>query len=215
MKTIILFIILFLTSTASGTIVIDQMTTDIDKAFTASAVGWVEDREIEPDQTVTAGISGYLSQIDIWVGRQPDAIGDVILSILSADFYPGGPLASFSFSADLIQSDSPFEFFMVTVDVRAANIFLDDGDTFAVSLSAPDAPVCERSYWPPFSWSVEIYGQYDEGIRFTREIQDGLTWNESSIADQSLRTWVEPATLPEPATIAFIMLGLVVIRGKK
>ena len=216
MKTIILCIILFLTATASGNIVIDQMTVDLDSAFSAGAVGNVGDgdREIEAAQTLIAGVSGFLSQIDVWVGRQSDATGDIVLRVLNADFYPIRPLAIFSFSADSIQSDSLFEYFMVTVDVRSANIFFDDGDTFAVSLSAPDAPVCERSYWPPFSWSVEAGGQYDEGMRFTREMQDGLSWAESSIADQSVRTWIEPAVAPEPTTIALIMLGLVMVRFK-
>lgn len=214
MKTIIFCVILFLTSTASGTIALDQVTTDIDKAFTASAVGRVEDREIETAQTVTMGVAGYLSQIDVWVGRQEDADGDLVLSILRADYSPTVLLASFSVSSDMIETDSLFEFTMVTFDVRSANIFLDHGESFAVSLSAPDTPVCEASYWPPFSWSLQFYSQYDEGMRFTREIQNGLSWNETSIADQSLRTWVEPA--PEPATVALLLLGAgFLVCGKK
>ena len=72
---------LFLPTSAQSTIVLDQITVNPETSNVASAVGKIVERngELETAQTVTTGISGFLSKVDIWVGRQSDTTGDMIL----------------------------------------------------------------------------------------------------------------------------------------
>ena len=214
----ILIILLAQTAEARADIAVDQMTLDVSppsKLF-AGAVGKVgtAGREIEAAQTLTMGRSGYLSQIDVWVGRQEETTGDLVLSILWADTWPGEPIASFLIPSETIDSESLFTMVLVSVDVSTANIRFDAADTFAVALSAPDAPVVGTA-WPPFSWAGLTNSDYDGGMRYICEVRDGPEWKDCTKDDQAVRTWVN--TTPEPATVALLLLGTVFItkKGKK
>jgi len=198
---------LLLSINAQSSIIVDQMTVDVDPtAIGLGAVGKLGDgtnRNYVAAQTVTTGISGFLSQIDVWLQRQAEATGNVVLDVLGGGIH-GGSLASISIPASSITS-TPFTFSVIRVDVRGANVFMDEGDSFAISLSAPDAPIVGED-WTPFFWAVATNDPYQGGSWFTRRTLTS-PWVENSYGDQALRTWVEPATIPEPATLSLLALG--------
>jgi hypothetical protein len=211
-----LFFLVF-TPYAESSIILDQITVDMDTAtqIAYSAVGKVVeyDWECETAQTVTAGISGFLSKIDIWVGCQSDTTGEMTLDVLNAGISLGTdePLASVSIPTTLISSTN---LSMVTLDVRSSNIFFNAGDSFAIALSAPNAQT-ELTDLAPFHWATEGPGQYEGGLRFYRDLQTGSSWLESSGADQALRTWMEPTAIPEPTTLMLLGLGGLLIRRER
>lgn len=202
--------------------VADQLTVNLSTApsIGAGAVGKTIGavggpiRVIEAAQTVTAGVGGFLSLVDVWVGRQSDTVDDLILSVFDTGNLTstGVPVTSVAIPASLVASSSLFSYSMVTVDLRYANIFLNAGDSFAVSLSAPNAPVSSVApYWSPYSWAHSPYAPYSGGSRFVRELQIGPDWIASSTADQALRTWVQPAAIPEPSISWFLVSGLLML----
>ncbi|MFZ1548010.1 MAG: hypothetical protein WAT12_13070 [Candidatus Nitrotoga sp.] len=204
-------------SAIANSAIIDQ-TTFTNTSFGAGAVGTTigapgdPDRIIEASQTVTSGVRGYLSQVDVWVGRQSDTVDDLILTIFDTDIssYPSNALGSFSISSSQIASTSLFTFLMVSIDVSSANLLFDVGESFAIGLSAPDAPLSSiASYWTPYSWGLQGSNPYLDGARYVRELQNGTSWNISGTADQAVRTWVEPAAVPIPATVWLFFSGLV------
>lgn len=216
--------ILLLSSNAHSSVIVDQITVNIGTAnLGAGAVGKTlgalgdPAREIEAAQSVTVGIGGYLSQVDVWVGRQSDTIDDLILSVLDVNGEPDAtnPLASVVIPASSITSTSLFSFSMVAVDVRSANIFMNAGDSLAISLSAPSAPISPvQPVWPPYSWALDPSYPYADGTRFVRDLQLGPSWITSG-ADQALRTWMEPTAVPEPAAIWLFLPGLFAMGGMR
>lgn len=174
------------------------------------------DRIIDASQTLTSGVSGYLSQVDVWVGRQSGTVDDLILTIFDLDssYYPSNELGSFPIASSQISSTSLFTFSMVTVDVSSLNLFFNIGDSFAIGLSAPDAPISSvASYWSPYSWGHQTSNPYQDGTRYVRELQNGPSWYISANADQAVRTWVEPAVVPVPAAAWLFFSGLLGLYG--
>jgi len=206
------------TSVAFGEIILDQTTSNIETDnLGASAVGLIEGREIEIAQTVTSGISGYLSQVDVWVGKQSDAFNHFTLTVYGAGNTPNdaSPIASFNVSASLITSTSLFTYSKVSINTRNENIYFNSGDKFTISLSAPDEPISTVApVWCPYSWANANPGSYTGGSRFSRELQNGTEWQETSFTDQALNTWVDP--IPEPSSAILLLLsgGLIYFKTK-
>jgi hypothetical protein len=216
MKAILVATLITTTSAAYCATILDQANAYVaTDHHNASAVGLIAGREIEQAQTVTTGISGYLSQVDVWVGRQADASNHFTLTIYGIGNTPNdsSPLASFNVSANLIGSTDLFTYSMVSINTRSANLFFSIGDTFSIALSAPDEPISEVApVWTPYSWANANPGSYLGGSRYSREIQDGPTWNQTSFTDHALNTWVDPIPEPSSAILVVTFAGLLCLK---
>jgi hypothetical protein len=192
-------VLLIATTTTIGAIALDQTTVTFSGGhIDSSPFGLVDVREFEQAQTVTTGISGYLSQVDVWVGKQADASIEFTLTIYSVGDTPNNSseLASFPIPANSIGSTDLFNFSKVSIDTRSADLFFNSGDTFSIALSAPDEPISGVApVWAPYSWANANLLSYAGGSRYYREIQNGPTWSQTSFTDHALSTWVE--TTPE------------------
>jgi len=201
----------------SATIVVDQFTGDPEGAGFPSAFGPVDTGEGVEDlymaQTVTVGVEGYLSKIDLWLGRHEDATGDLVLSILNADGAPeGAALMTVNIASSSIGSSGLFDLVMVSVDVRSWNLHYGVGDTFAITLAAPGVPTVATGT-PAFTWAADGVGGYAAGERYFRSVEFPEWTDSEGTTDQLVRSWVEP--VPEPSCLVLAGAGLLVVRRRR
>ena len=207
-------------STAHAIAVMDQMTVNPSSpTLQAGALGktigtpGTPDRQIEATQSLTVAINGHLAQIDLWLGKQPDTQGELQFQILRG--LPASDEANSVFSATIaasaILSTNIFNFSKVSVDVAAANLTFNAGETFSVHLSALGTPISTvEPYYTPFSWALDANVLYPGGSRFVREAQIGPNWIESN-ADQAVASWVVASSVPEASTALLLSIGALIL----
>lgn len=167
------------------------------------------DREYESAQSLTAGHSGYLYQVDVWVARQEDVSGDLQLRIGDVDFieHSSSPLGSFSIPASNVSPDfwAPT---LVSVNVRSANIYFHAGDSFVVSLSASSSLLSSTlPALTTYSWAINAQDVHAGGMRFVRDVSSSPTWIPSS-EDAAVTTWMDTSPVPEPDAGLLAIAGL-------
>ncbi|MCW1924228.1 hypothetical protein OKA05_16800 [Luteolibacter arcticus] len=220
MKLLLAALIALVTPAFSATAIVDQVTGSTEEGGLPSVVGPVDTGESVEDiymaQTITAGVEGYLSRVDLWLSRQSGATGDLVLSILNADGAPeGAPLMTITIAASSIASSGLFDLVMVSVDVRSWDLHFGVGDTFAIALGAPDAPPVGTGM-PAFAWAGDGLGGYAAGERYFLSSPEFPDWTSSEgTTDQIVRTWVEPASIPEPSCLVLAGAGVLLVRRKR
>jgi hypothetical protein len=217
MKFLLASLIALITPVFSATIVVDQFTGDPEVPGLPSIFGPIDTGESREDismaQTVTVGVEGYLSRVDLWLARQTGATGDLVLSILNADGAPGGAaLMTINISSGVIPESASYEAVMVSVDVRSWNLYFGVGDTFAIALAAPDAPTLDPGV-PVFAWAGDGAGGYATGERYFRSSEFPEWTSSDGTTDQLVRTWVEP--VPEPSCLVLVGAGVLVVRRRR
>jgi hypothetical protein len=166
-----------------------------------------------PDQTVaqtfSVGISGVLTQIDLGIYRDADAIGDVTLNLLPASIFPSFDLSPSLLSATIpIMSIPLLTTTLTSVDVSSANLAVHLGDQLAVVLSrsvgSPDSP-------PWVVWQDSDFLFPYEGGSFFVAHPFIPGWIPVS-GDHRFQTWVDPTLVPEPSTLLLLATGLLGFR---
>ncbi len=134
-------------------------------------------------QTVTAGVTGILSHVNVLIFKGPDTFEDITLSVLSTS---GGDPDAFLTSTSLPSSAVSTVTGLVTFDVSAANLSFNAGDLFAIeltSLAENVSPFQER-----YGWVWHTDNPYAGGQQFTSGVGN-------SGADLTFQTFVIPAPL--------------------
>ena len=161
-KYILLFtgiIFLFFATSAQALVILDQHHDPVGN-FAALAVA--NDRS--QIQTFTAGVTGFLSQVDVQVGRSNDTFEDLVLSIWSTDL-SGLPLSQLSFASVPASASSvvyPLPF--VSFNLSSGSLFVSESNLYALVLDskASNNPPFEQRYL--WSWGEE----YGRGKAYTK-----------------------------------------------
>lgn len=152
-------------------------------------------------QTLTVGISGLLSQVDLQVYQDDGTVGDVTVSILDASAgVPGASLGSIVLSL----TDIPFLSGQVpwtSVDVSSLGLSFSVGDMIAIELSSSGGTGS-----PPWVIWSENYSSYAGGSAFSNF--GGTYFPITDPDDVSFQTFVEANAVPEPTTLGLLGLGL-------
>lgn len=163
-------------------------------------------------QTFTVGLSGTLARIEVRVGRSWGYThfngGPIFVDVrTTSGGTPTEPDSGTNIlgGGSLAQADVSSPSFY-SIDLSAASILVSAGDVLAIALSSDGADDENGRYIWEGTYNTPGSSGYGGGAAFSR-ISSG--WEKSSdILDLAFKTYVEPASIPEPATLAMFGLGL-------
>ena len=155
---------------------------DQENLGTTNAGGAVANDQTQA-QTLTVGITGVLSHVNVNIFKRNNTVADITLSVRSTSGgEPDALLAAVSLPASAIGTVDT----LATFDVSAANLNFNAGDLIAIELSSPANnvfPFDERYDWRRYNTDP-----YAGGQRFT----NGVAYSDYDFAFQ---TFVIPAPL--------------------
>jgi len=181
--------------------------------FLSAGIDWA--------QTFTVGLSGTLTRVDVKVARDtplfgspPFAGGPISVDVRTTS---GGTPTEPDSGANILGtgtltqaqvSSTTFSFY--SIDLSAFSIPVAVGDLLAITLSSNGADnSSERYRWQSDPVNNTFYPSYGGGMAFLRA---GGGWQIAQQADAHMslafKTYVDPAPVPEPATLAIFGLGL-------
>ena len=143
-------------------------------------------------QSITTGIEGQLVgiQIQFHIGI-PDSAPELTLAVFDGGNAPiGTPL----FTEALFLSNADLDALNVfTWDLGSAGLLFGVGDIFTFALQAADS-------------GLEIAGNDPPGYDGGELFKNGAAF--TGLSDIAFITFVEPMSIPEPGTLALLVLGL-------
>ena len=153
-------------------------------------------------QGFTVGIDGYLTQVDISVGRYVDTTADLILDIRPT--VAGVPVEDdllALITVSIPASEIPLVADFITVDL-GAGIEVVTGTLLSLTLQS-SGPIRGEG----FLWEATVSGDpYLDGQRLYRSPYGPTTWSWIG-GDQAFRTYV----VPEPSTALLLAFGLMAL----
>lgn len=173
---------------------------------------WLAEGVSHAGQTVTAGIPGYLVNVELWATRREDFLTPWLLDIHAV---LAGEPTGLILSSTVVMPEGfpvlPNEGFPPTLNVALAlPVFFHTGDQFAIVLHPEGAngiPSLQAGVWT-------FASDYDGGKPVWGSSDTDLATTEGF--DFLFRTYVEP--VPEPSSFvlaALGLMGLVVWRRRK
>jgi hypothetical protein len=196
----------------------------------ASSVTVTDSNQLPPTRrqahTVTTGVSGILSRLDLQVINQ---FGDGALNvtIMRGNFVD--PAATTLGTITIADSDLPtlgtiasLQYF--TLDLSGYSFAFDAGDVFSILLRATSNIAGSRKSvgWIYGADATDLTGipDYTGGVNYIITDLPSSQTIEQSVFDRGFRTWVEPdiINIPEPAPLllgAFGILGITFSRRYK
>ena len=147
-------------------------------------------------QTFTVGRSGILDSIDVSLGVDEGAAGDVVFSLLPTQFgVPQNtlPLFQTNIPANTLQDFSLNEPFSLSVDVSSAGLFVQPGEEYAWAMT--------RTVSTASDIFVNSAGSYDGGDPYRRS-SDIAAWTIDGSTDRLFRTFVDTDATSGSSTIA-------------
>jgi hypothetical protein len=173
--------------------------------------GFMADFGVDIAQTFTVGIGGWLTGVEVAVGRTgSDPVLPLIVEIRSTTGgVPDAPLTSVLASGILAPTAVPSiggtttggpydlsQMAFVFVDLSAAGLLVSPGDVLAINLRSEATP-------GGYGWAMDVPGLYAGGHGFFRANNPGTDPFLLGGADMHFRTFV-----PEPATMVLLTVGL-------
>ncbi|WP_235890493.1 PEPxxWA-CTERM sorting domain-containing protein [Sandaracinobacter neustonicus] len=165
--------------------------------------------------SVTAGISGQLTRVDLQVAH---VVGDadLVLRIGHGEVTDSGWTSAGSISTSYLlvptvaqANDGDY----LSVDVSSLGFFQTAGETFSLLLS-----IGPSNYNNTYNWTfgmtndggvTSTYIDYPGGVNRLSE-DHGLSWTQAA-ADRGFRTWVDAGAVPEPASWALMIAGFGIV----
>ncbi len=169
-------------------------------------------------QSFTAGASGLLTQIDVYVGpgSGPETTGSGVPGIIFRLFNTFDEQGVPQFIDDLATvvvpgTNIPADKGFVSFDMSSEGVFVESGDLLAINLVANIAA--------PFPDFIRWYGEgenpYNDGRAFAGLHEGNLPPGDIADFDVGFRTYVDTdaATVPEPATLLLLGFGIIGLAG--
>jgi hypothetical protein len=144
-------------------------------------------------QTFTVGITGILTEVDVFIQRNGPILSDLHLDVRpTINGVPTGndlaALGSVTLPMAALGTTAAF----VDFDFSSLGIHISQGDVLAIVLSG-DA-----------QWFGNFGDLYPGGASFFRFPPDDFSLSHDGSVDVGFRTFVEPTPVPEPYTLALI-----------
>ncbi len=197
--------------------VIDQSNLAILTSLTdpgTSDVSIVRSQQRWQAQTVTVGISGTLSRLDLQIDSDSGA-GSLQISVLRGSIVDPASEVLGTFLVPDSDLPTPMTITSVqyfSIDLNDPTLMFEAGDVFTILLNAiPEVPGRIKRFGWVYSSDVSdpTTGlDYPRGINYLRI--PGIP-PQQTIYDRGFRTWVEPAitSAPEPVPIAVLSFGII------
>ena len=150
--------------------------------------------EQEQAQSFTNGVTGYLTQVDLYVSTFSGTVGPLEIDIRAAnsDGRPTSGAGEVIYSTS-IPVEEVSEIGWTTVDLSGAGIRAIEGQRLAVVISVGNVPNADITYW----WG----GRWDDpyaGGRFTGRSPGSPEWGGDPGWDLAFRTYVDPVPIEPP-----------------
>lgn len=184
--------VLFLSGASNGDI--------LDQSSPAGNLSFFVNEELDQAQTFTVGLSGQLTQFDLFIGRAAATTDDLLIDIRQITGAAGPPtepnagsniVVTVTASAVSVPTTPSWNIF----DISASNIPVLAGEEYAIALrSASDDPV-------GYTWLATAADPYAGGSSYQRLVTTGAPWQDSSFTkdvDLPFRTFV---AIPEPSFV--------------
>ncbi len=184
------------------------MADTLDQVSEEGNLTYLVDSSLDLAQSFTVGLSGQLTQIDLFIGRDVATSSALQFDIrtltgaLPSEPDAGGNIfAAISSSAGTISTTDGWHSF----DVSGAGLSVNAGDVFAIALRSDDAA--------GYRWNASDSGLYTDGANFLRIVN----WVEDPFSrpvDLAFRSFV---AVPEPSSLAILSVfaGLACVRRQR
>ena len=149
-------------------------------------------------QTFTVGITGLLTRVDVEVENFFNATLPLLLDVRpTIGGVPQEADAPVLANASVAAAAVPNAFAFVTFTF--APVPVTAGDVLAIVLMATAGETGD------YAWQDDFIGTYPGGIEYSRTVG---TWAGQQQHDFGFRTFVEPAAIPEPSSLALFAVAL-------
>lgn len=209
-------------STATASAVLDQQVLPGQPFATAGDFGFGSSGTPQgsggafrfPVQTFTAGLSGHLVGLDLYVQNRI-ASGDLRFELLGnndgANTYEASRILVSKFISEAVVPDYPDPILSLSLffylDLAEFNLFVTAGDQFAIVLSDFDNRGNNNE---PFVWSANTGDPYSSGFgTFIPYREDGGHWQDAEGFDLAFRSYV--AVIPEPSSLAIFLIPFLAV----
>jgi hypothetical protein len=180
-------------SAAAGTL--DQSQTNFN-----AALGFGAQRQAA--QTFTAGMSGNLDQVDLYLRRvtalpmEPPCNSGSGITVEVRTVSAGVPSNTVLASVNLPASSVPEAFGFVSVPLPVTAVTV--GTQYAIVASAPTASCGE---FLPYDWGAATGNPYSGGVLLVK-LDGGSSWMVQGTTDAAFKTYVGPPEQPPPPVAA-------------
>lgn len=154
----------------------------------------------EIGQTFTVGVTGILTQVDLYIYKWEGTIGDLVLDIRGTrpDEAPTSPAGHQLITTSVPPASVPglpgnyAAFF--AFDLTPYNLYVQAGEKLSAIIHVAPATGADASY----QWEGRVENQYPAGKFYGRVIGNHDWINQNPNWDMGFRTYVEPAAAQPP-----------------
>jgi MYXO-CTERM domain-containing protein len=203
-------LVLAMPQSGQATVVFDQGFDPTGNANLYAGFGGLNTNQYRA-QTFQVGITGTLSEVDVYLIRQGSATGGNLVFEIRKQTSAGVPsnvptdtLVQISIPSTSVSSTPGF----LKIDTSAANVQVNTGDALSVVLHASPGTPSSVAY----IWYGQTNNPYANGGQF-EQVVGNFTWANDGLpnADLGFETFV--ASAPEPGSFSLGLLGALGLAG--